>query len=137
VLNRILLYLFPIFLVALEFVFRGTLSLSDDSRTFLGPTLAAAGLGLILPLVVPKRSIPASDELKARYGNVSIVDKRDKFVIDLSWIFVFVCTAAWVYSLSLSCRQKDVLWWQFPCYIYPGFFNYAVGIILTEIKDKV
>jgi hypothetical protein len=132
--SRILLYVFPVFLVGLEYIFRASISTSEGSGSFLGPTLAAAGVGLILPLIILQSPVLASDEIKQKYGEVVLINKRDRAIAEISLVFVFVCTAIWLYSLSLSCEKKDVLWWILPCHIYPGLFNYGIGVILTEIK---
>lgn len=136
--KRILVYGFPFFLVTIEHILRAALQL--DSETFIGPALAAVGVGFLLSLIVPKdRNLGLSqgtqDELD-RLGIV-VIPKGEQILIDLVWVFIFALTAAWAYCVYLSSATPNLTWFKIPAYQLLGFGNYFVGVLFCEIKEAV
>src|SRR4051812_93850 len=99
-LKRILIYGYPFYLVSLEYLLRQAIKL--ESEAFIGPTLAAVGISLLLPLIVPKKrdfhfSKKTMDRIEAIGGK--IIHKRESILIDLVWTLIIVLTALWACSL--------------------------------------
>ena len=64
--KRILVYGFPFFLVLLERILRDLFQL--DSKAFIGPAIASAGVVLLLPLIAPK-------PLKPTPSNINLIQQ--------------------------------------------------------------
>jgi len=136
--KRILIYGFPFFLIALEYVLRTALSL--DSETFMGPTLAAVGISFLLSLIVPKnRELDLSQETQNEIDRLGIivVPRGEQILIDLVWVFIFALTASWAYCLYLSCINPSTTWFKIPAYQLLGYGNYFIGVLFSEIKEAV
>lgn len=134
--KRILMYGFPFFLILIESILRGTYSLK--SQPFIGPTIAGAGVAFLLPLIVPKKKdfhISENIKRKLKEKGITIISRRDKVLIEVVWLFIFLCTALWAYSVLLSCRSPQINWWLWPSSLYPAIFCYLSGVLLYEIKE--
>jgi hypothetical protein len=136
--KRILIYGFPFFLIAIEHVLRTALHL--DSKTFIGPTLAAVGVSFLLSLIVPKnRESGLSQETQAeiKRKGIILISKNEQIYIDLVWVFIFTLTASWAYCLYTSSATPDDTWLKIPAYHVLGFSNYFIGVLFSEIKEVV
>jgi len=136
--KRFLIYGFPFFLIAIEHVLRTALHL--DSRTFMGPTLAAVGVSFLLSLIVPKnRDSGLSQEtlVEIKRKGIIVIPKSEQTPIDLVWVFIFALTASWAYSLYISSATPDTTWFRIPAYQVLGYGNYFIGVLFSEIKEVV
>jgi hypothetical protein len=134
--NRILIYTFPFFLIAMEWLLR--ISLRVDSREFVGPTIAAAALGLLLPLTgLKNREFALSDGVKRQIEalKAEIVPKRDRILIDIVWLTILASLAIWGGCLVFACKPE-----QNPLNISPvyyGLVSYFVAVIFSEIREAI
>lgn len=136
--KRTLIYGYPFYLISIEFILRRALKI--ESEAFIGPTLAAVGISLLLPLIVPKkRDFPFTKKTMLRIEKlgVKMIDKRESGFIDLVWSFIFVLTALWAYSLYLSSQRQENSLVGLPGYLIIGFLNYFIAVVLSEIKEKI
>jgi hypothetical protein len=136
--KRILIYGFPLFLLLIEALFRAALKL--DTNAFMGPTIAAVGVDFLLPLIVPKpRQYPFSKNIKKEIAKhkIVIIPSAEQRLIGFIWIFIFILTCSWVYSLFISSTQPSLLWLGFPAYLVLGFANYFVGVLFSEMKEVI
>jgi hypothetical protein len=136
--KRLLIYGFPFFMLLIEALFRAALKL--DTNAFMGPTIAAVGVGFLLPLIVPKqRQYPFSDDVRREISGhrIVIIPTAEQRLIDVVWIFIFVLTSGWIYSLYISSTQPQLLWFNIRAYLALGFANYFVGVLLSELKEAI
>ena len=105
--------------------------LSVDSTGFAGPTLAAAGLSFLMPLIKPKQKlIPGHD-------NVIAISKAEAAFMPFLWLFVFAFLFCWTWSCYMSLvfpRDKTL---GFDSHLVIGGSLYSISLILTAIKEKV
>jgi len=126
----------PFILVAIETCLRT--ALNTDTSGFVGPTLATAAVGVLLPSLAPKsRSSSLSPELQVELQNlkVSVRSKIDETMIVVSLLFLFSFIAAWVWALVLAERKVSHIFLGFDAPIWIGFVCYFAGIIIAEIKE--
>lgn len=136
--KRILIYVLPFLLLFLEWMLRTAFAV--DAHTFAGPTVAAAGLGLLLPVIIPKPinfGLPLKVQKLLTDKNCEILTKSARLLTDIAFVAVFLCIGLWAYSLFLSWKSPEQIWWRLPCYMYPACINYGLAIILTEIKEAL
>lgn len=142
---RFLMYLFPFILSGLEWMTRHDLNPTDNSE-FIGPTLAAAALGLAIPLISPTENPKLLMELDpsviALLQNkpIKIRDPREEKLISTMWVIIMVGIVFWDVSLHLALGKDvlmfphEVLWFSTSTWI--GIFLYAVILLCTEVKEK-
>lgn len=135
---RALVYAYPVFLVLLEWIFRQALGL--NAGEFMGPTLAAVGASLILPVTIPqKRNFAFSRVAQAELAKMRVVVRSvaDGRLINVAWMSVFFATAIWMASMFYSSRHPEENLWQIPVHTCLGIVNCLIGIILCEVKELV
>jgi hypothetical protein len=124
-----LIYGFPLTLLAFEWGLRTVLNV--DTAGFTGPTLAAAGLSFLMPLVKPKLiDIPGQSKTYA-------ISKRDVNFIPVLWIFVFIFLFSWCLSCYVSLKFPSDKTCGFSSHLVIGGALYALSLILTAIKEKL
>jgi hypothetical protein len=134
--NRVLIYTFPFFLLVMEWLLR--VSMQIDSREFVGPTIAAAALGLLLPLTAFKNrddelSADTKAELDALKGE--FVPRREKRLVEIVWLSIIVCLAVWGCCLVFACKPEHN-----PINISPVYYSlasYFVAVIFSEIREAL
>jgi hypothetical protein len=86
------------------------------SESLLGPTLAGAGMGFLLPLTELKPvQLPEDLQRQLLAQKASVYSGRDKVLVDCVWVIFFISLGAWMYSVSLSFpsspgHQTSNLW---------------------------
>lgn len=160
--GRLAVYLYPLCsLVALEFLMR-SLTSSEGTLAFIGPTLAAIGVSFALTLTVkrPMTKEQQKEKLRERQGRIpqhilnmldTLVDARDelekgKISIEVEeesdhllagWLLTtLIFTPVWAYALYLSIKFPNSLWWLIPSSCWPGIFNYVLGFGLSELRER-
>jgi hypothetical protein len=134
--KRVITYGFPFFMILIEFILRSAFKV--ESRTFMGPTLAATGVGLMLPLTVPKPrdlQLTAATKEELRKYKLSVVVEPERRLMEWTWLSLVVFTFVWAYSLYLSCRSPHWLIMRVPDYLLAGLLTYFVAIVLSEVKE--
>jgi hypothetical protein len=131
-LTRILAYGFAFFLLFLEWLLRKLANI--DSHEFMGPTLAAAGVGFLVPLTTAKNklsTLPTSTQLQL--NGYYVISSREQIFVDLSRMFLFVLVASWAYDLFLVCTRSAGFLGLSPVVL--GLITYFVAVVLAEVKE--
>lgn len=134
--TRILTYLFPFILVAIEYCFR--LALRTELTAFAGPALASASAGLLMPLTAPKQpSAALSDSARRELENlnVTIRSNRDEFYRGVALLLLLLSIATWVWCLVLAETKDALTWLGLPRSLMAGFVCYLIAVIASEIKE--
>lgn len=94
---KILTWLFPWLMAALEFLLRNSMH-DPDATAFIGPTVGAAALGMMLPFTrareLPKSAGEAEDSIS--------FNRRDDHRAQLTNLMLWIGLVAWAVSLHLS-----------------------------------
>src|SRR5436305_1230590 len=99
--RKILFYGLPIYLYGLEWLLKTVAAVTSES--LLGPTLAGAGIGFLLPLTDLKAlAIPDTLKNELLQHKASIYSPRDKSLVDFVWVTFFISLGAWMYCVYLS-----------------------------------
>ncbi len=136
---RLPAYFLPAVLIALEEILRNAMNQAPNPA--IGASLAAASVGLLVPLTVVKKvdyqSISAEllKEIE-KYGG-TLVNKRDQTFVPIAWIFFLGFLVVWFYilyasngvSLIFTLSALDLLW--------IGSVLYLAAIIMVEIKERI
>lgn len=152
---RLPVYAYPLFLVLVEWFLRSFASL--ETKTFIGPTLAAVGASLLLPLTVKKpltvtrrdRVVKEMDEASPelaeafkklspeKQSKVSYIPQTEAIFVQVCWLSVLMLTLIWVWALFLSIKSPNDLWLDrnIPANYVPGFINFFLGFMLSEIRE--
>lgn len=144
--ERLPIYIYPLFLLMIEYILRSLGSL--EIQPFIGPTLAAVGTSLVLPLIIRK---PLTVEKLKKYPQiVRQLDRAHQQKLPVGYLppaeitfiyiclsFIFILTGIWAVALYLSIKFPDELLWIVPSNYIPGFINYFIGVVLSEIREAV
>jgi hypothetical protein len=131
--RRIVVFVFPFVFVLAEYALRKIHQ--AESGSFIGPTLASVGIGQLFPLVVTKNQ--SSLVPKALQKKYTMVNKADKRLSELAWVFIVAFTLLWVLLLSVSLQKDadDVLFGYST--FYYGLATYFLAVVLAEVKEWV
>jgi hypothetical protein len=138
---RIPVYLLPGFLVLLEWVLRDAFKL--PSQEFVGPTLAAAGIGLTIPLTAYEvhdkvlAKIPADIASQIEKNHLKIDTSEARAFRNICWTMTFLLILLWIWAIVSSIKSPTLLWRILPFHYVPGAISYIVGIALTEWKEGI
>lgn len=133
--HRLLAYLLPFILIAIEYVLRS--ALKTDTASFVGPTLATAAAGQLVPAVSLKsKNASLSPDLQQELEklNVRVFSRSDETTTNVSFVLLLSCVAAWTWILVLA-EQKDactILAIERP--VFFGMLCYSVAVIVSEVK---
>jgi hypothetical protein len=135
--QKILLYGLPIYLYCLELFLRTVAAVGSES--LLGPTLAGAGIGFLLPLTDLKTvQVPQAVESELARLKAKVFSKRDKQLVDCIWVAFFISLVAWMYSVFLTFPPAQTS--STPSQLLPllvGCGVFVLSIILSEIKERI
>jgi len=121
--DRIIVYLFPAYLLAIEIFFRSALTL--DTEAFAGPVLASIGLNFLISSTIPQKCIIKKDK--------TILLNKERYLIQCCWIAILVLIPIWIWSLILTTyTTQKLLFLHVGWYI--GTIHCILGIISCEIK---
>lgn len=139
-LRRLLAYLVPGVLIIIEEALRSVGHL--DAQTFVGPTLASVGVGLLMPLMQPHpgkpdRSIPDAFYHEAEAHHIPIQTPLARFFEAICLVALFVAIAVWTWTLYLSVTAPHGGLGPFPAYDDLGAVNYLLGVVLTEAREHI
>ena len=135
-LYRFVAYFFPFILIAIEYVLR--LALKTDTAGFVGPTLATAAAGLMVPALALKskeRALGADLQRELAKLKVIVRSPAEERLAALCLLFLLILIAVWVWTLLLA-EQKDavtILWLDRPVFI--GLTAYTFAVVVAEIKE--
>ncbi len=130
---NILSYGFPIYLIGVEMLFRFVTGV--DTSSFIGPTIAAAGITFLIPLTVPKPvTLPIESQTLVIPDGYELVSSRDSEFIKFTWIFILIGTLIWMSACTVSLRYPDWDLWVFPGHLCVGIVNYVISLLFSWIK---
>ncbi len=131
-----IIYGFPAYLIFFELLVR-TFS-GFDTSAFIGPTLCAAGLSLLISVIQPKElSLTPAQEQFAKENSVTIRNPNDEHIVSVAWVFIFIGVLLWYCSCLVSLKYPNVAILIFPAHLFIGLINYFAGIVLRVLKEKV
>lgn len=145
--ERVILYVFPLFLVILELILKNAGGTNIDG--FIGPTLASIGVGFALPLTIYKgiknsSELPENtpEELKIALASLPkntyyIIEPKHKVFANWCLVFTILLTTFWFGSVYLSTKQPHAVWLDQPIHNLLGYVSYFGGFILSEIKERL
>lgn len=93
--HRVLAYALPVILIAIEYGLR--LALKTDTAGFVGPTLASAAAGLLIPTLSLKSkaaSLPSDIQSELARLKVTVRSRFDERLASLSLLLLLVFIAA-------------------------------------------
>lgn len=125
---HILSYGTPVFLLPLESCLKFVLN--ENITSFLGPTLAAAGLSFLVPLTEPK--------VLSVEGNIITTSRNDSMLVGYAWIAIIFSFLAWAISCYLSLKQPNALTiLNIPYHLLLGGFVYFISLVMTFLKRSI
>lgn len=125
----VVIYGFPLTLLIFEWGLRTMLSV--DSRGFAGPTLAAAALSFLMPLIKPKQqTIPG-------HTDVIAISKAEARLMPIVWISVLVFLFCWTWSCYMSLKFPMDKTLGFDSHLVIGGTLYIVSLLLTAVKENI
>lgn len=127
---------FPIYLVLFEVLLR-TFS-SVDTSSFIGPTLAASGLGLIIGVLKPKTiklDQTTQHSLKEMGLSAIVRDSKDEKIVFLGWVAILVELLTWYWSCAVAIKTGDKEQAKSIQPLIIGVVNYIIGVILLSFKE--
>jgi hypothetical protein len=132
--RKVLAFGLPIYLFLLELFLKTVAGLGSES--LLGPTLAGAGIGFLLPLTDLK-PIPLPEGLEDELADLDadVFLPRDKELTDWIWLAFLISLVAWMYSVFLSFPPAHPSFLSLPVVI--GCAVFVLSIIFTEIKERI
>jgi hypothetical protein len=138
--ERIPGYLFPFFLLILELILRYAFNL--NTQEFIGPTLAATGVGMIMSLTAHRsnkipRVVPQEVEQFLKEKKLTIEPYSVKVFRSICWTLTLVLTILWVVSITLSIKFPSNTMLSLPTHYYPGFMSYVIAFVLSEVKEAI
>lgn len=134
---RVLGYLFPFILIAIEYCLR--IALQTDLTAFAGPALASASAGLLIPMTAPKppRMPVLAEDVRRELErlNFSVRSNRDELYRALALLLLLLSITAWVFCVVLSEKKDPVSWFGISRSLLIGLGSYIVAIIASELKE--
>jgi hypothetical protein len=143
-----ILYGFPLYLLAVEYLLRAGLSQiqggqQDISLVAASNTIATAGLSFIAPVVIekPYRKEFLEEALKAIGQNGTVTVTRDQKLVRMAYVALGILPFAWAFTLWIAHKGTKDFDWKIWDYAVPGplwmsLGLYIVGIVFTEPKEK-
>ena len=131
---------FPLYLVGFEILFRSFSNV--DTSGFIGPTLAASGLGLLIGVLKPKTIETQLDAtviaaLKAKNQTAIVRDPNDEILVTIAWIAILIELLIWYWccaEIMKPLSDGETASSFFPLSL--GIGNYVVGIIISSFKEN-
>lgn len=145
--DRALSYLYPIFLLALEWFLR--LAFQLNTQEFIGPTLAATSVGLVIPLITFRSAKGLSDEngrtlppeileqiRKLEESGAKLASGESVIFANLCFLISLIFTLAWVATIIIETKFPTSTFFFGLSFSYLlGVFCFIVGLFLSEVKE--
>ena|ERR1700722_14209183 len=138
-LQRLILYLFPLYLTGMEQIIRNIFGSEHFSLSALA---SVGGLALLLPFLVPS---PLTDglapevEAALRAKGRTAYRQADQYLAVSSWVFLVTLTFVWIYSLSKQSIETTISLFSYnvTLSVLFAFVIYLIGIAHTEAKERI
>ena len=136
--------MFPFFMMFVEWLLKVSSQTGEGTGTvdFFGPSLAAAGVGFLVPLTTPKPAkllvdIDQVEMDKLAAAGITLRLKRDDSFSQFIWVAILIFLIVWMGSLQLSANYASASFLSLPIHIWLGLFNYFIGVILACVKEVI
>jgi hypothetical protein len=141
-LQRLILYLFPLYLTGMEQIIRAIFGSEHFSLSAVTSSVSVGGLALLLPFLVPS---PVTDGLSQqvldalRAAGKTAYRQADQILAISCWVFLLSLTFVWIYSLSKQSNDTIVNIYSHEITLSAlfAFMIYLVGILHTEAKERI
>ena len=135
--HTILIWLFPFYLIVVEAIFRAISGAA--SFTFVGPAIATAGIGFLLPLTKPREAeellgTKTAATLAGKGG--SVIYKADQNLIPIVWLFILISFLVWFGTCYSAQSRPNETFLFVPEHMAVGFVNYFIAAVLAGIKSR-
>jgi len=134
--------MFPFFMMFVEWLFKITSQTGTGTGAidFFGPSLAAAGVGFLVPLTTPKPiaaivHLDAAQMKQLADAGFTLRNKQDEVFCQFVWVAILIFLGVWMGSLQISAHYSGAMFLTLPLHIWLGLFNYFIGVIFTCIKE--
>lgn len=115
-----------------------TIMNNPEVNDFFPSSLAAAALGLVIPVLAPKPVIPPAGTVVP--PGLLLVNRRDELVRRWAMAVLFFGTLLWLATVYLSIGGKWPQNWiglHVDQKFWIGLILYVVAFVLTEVKETV
>ena len=133
--KKLFIAFFPFQLLLIEWLIRQVGGW--DTINFVGPSLAATGLGLMVTVLEPKQiDLHVSQQYLARLRSAKfrLVNASDQRIMDLAlWALLFGLTL-WIGSLYVSTKFPNLVWQNQPLSLWLGLVDAFIGLGLYFLK---
>jgi hypothetical protein len=135
--RKILAYGLPVYLYGLELLVRALANVWGEN--FSGPTLAGAGMVILLPLTEGKAIDVADNALRTRLTELKAKahSTKETGFCDFVWLIFFASLLAWMASIFLTFRFEIVHAPPITLAFAIGCAIYIVAIVLSEVKVHI
>jgi hypothetical protein len=148
--KRFVFYGFPIYLVLADLAMRFLINFApgrheEISIVAASNSIAAAGLALIAPVLIPKpmkSEVSALTQAEFRAAGLDLIGSNDRRLISSAYIGLLVLPFFWGAALWYAhdgTGLHDVSLWGFsiPTPVAIAIGIYLIGMIYTELKEIV
>ena len=128
---------FPIYLILFELLLRSLSSV--DTSSFIGPTLAASGLGLLIGTIKPKKVFldkELEDKLKAAGISTVARNSKDDKLIQIAWVLILIEILTWYWCCAMTIKTAETKEIKNNLPLIIGIGNYILGIIIASFKEN-
>jgi hypothetical protein len=139
--NRLLVYAFPLPLWTVEYLMRLLAGEAQRAGEFFAPSLAAACIGLCLPVCIPKTF--STEKYQQMTGvrlppRFVIRTRLDSTLVPFAWMAVGVTFVIWACALFTSIGgRSEPLRGLFEAYgQHISVTIYALAVLMTELKER-
>ena len=137
-------YLFSVFLILLELILRTALDI--DTKGFIGPTLAAAGIGMTIPITsyTNRQAVLSEIEKISTEFKRTILDKgysldtrRARVLRNIGWGMLILLSILWIVSIYTSIQETLFSPFMIRVQYVLGVICFIGGILITEVKEVI
>jgi len=134
---RIWVYVLPFPMWLAEYFMRTSMK-NPEAEDFFPSSLAAAALGMVIPVLSPKVAIPPAGTTIT--AGTLLVYQRDEKLRRFGMAYLFYGTLLWLVTVFLSIGGKWPAGWpaaNIDHKFWIGVIMYVLAFALTEAKERI
>lgn len=111
---------------------------NPEAEDFFPSSLAAAALGMAIPVLSPKAVSPPPGTIIP--AGMALVNQRDEVLRRFGMAYLFLGTLAWLVTVYLSIGGKWPKGWplgDLDQKFWIGVMMYLIAFVLTEVKERL